>query len=119
VGVGAVRVGGASDRRVEFTVRLHRQGGGSAVARLLRVGSLWPGASMKAVREGPLLTRSRYGQGWAVRRDGQLPTRGGAAHVRRQRRWVAGVAGVHVTHRERVRMAVRRGQPHGARTSGW
>jgi hypothetical protein len=36
VGVGAVRVGGASDPRVEFTVRLHRRGGSPAVARLLR-----------------------------------------------------------------------------------
>jgi hypothetical protein len=35
VGVGAVRVGGASGRRVELAVRLHRRGGGSAVARLL------------------------------------------------------------------------------------
>jgi hypothetical protein len=35
VGVGAVRVGGASGRRVELAVRLHRRGGGFAVARLL------------------------------------------------------------------------------------
>jgi hypothetical protein len=32
---GATRVGGASGRRVEFAVRLHRRGGSSAVARLL------------------------------------------------------------------------------------
>jgi hypothetical protein len=34
-GVGAVRVGGASSRRVELAMWLHRRGGGSVVARLL------------------------------------------------------------------------------------
>jgi hypothetical protein len=41
--------------------------------------------------------QARHGRGtagWAAMRGGQSPTRGGAARVRRQRRWVAGTAGV-------------------------
>jgi hypothetical protein len=125
VGVGAVRVGGASDQRVEFTVRLHRRGGGSAVARLLRARGHGGWVFMAwRVGEGGSRGSTPYKVAVWVRMGGEA-RRPIANQGRRCARTAATPLGgrrsgrEHVAHRERVGMAVRRGRPHDARTGGW